>query len=81
MPDGLNAVRGSVQLAWDPISATDAATIRAFLLAHVGVRFFYTLPRESQPRQWIATRWQRAYPGATTDSFMVTLEERFGSAG
>ena len=81
MPDGLNSVRGAVSLSWDPIQPSDADTMIAFFRAQSGRKFFYTLPRETVPRQWIATKWHRAYPYAASDSFTVSLEERFGAPG
>lgn len=76
-PDGLNPILRTPTLVWDPILSTDAHTIMTFLDAHVGVPFYYTLPRDLAPRTWIWTGRQRTYPYPTQDALTVTLEERF----
>ncbi len=76
-PDGLNPQNRTATLVWDPIRSTDAATIIAFLDAHVGVPFAYCLPRELAPRNWIWTSRTHTYPYPIQDALTVMLEERF----
>jgi phage-related protein len=76
-PDGVNPLDRTQTLAWDPILKTERATIVAFLEAHVGVPFWYTLPNETVPRGWVWTSISRSHPDAKFETLTVELEERF----
>lgn len=56
-PDGLNVAPLNATLSWTVLSAEQNAAILAFLNAHLGVTFLYTLPSETTPRKWQATTW------------------------
>jgi phage-related protein len=75
--DGANAIERTQTLSWDPIISTEADTLVAFLQAHVGVPFWYTLPRDIAPRGWVWTTYDRTYPDPKFDALTISLEERY----
>lgn len=76
-PDGLNTTPGQLTLSWAQIYPSEVTAIYAFLNAHVGQAFLYTIPREGSPRKWIWLQRQRTYPSPTFDALTITLGERF----
>ncbi len=75
--DGLNAVAKSAPLVWEACTIADANYMEAFLIAHAGKCFLYTLPREAVPRKWDCEQWKRGAPAGGYDRFSATFEERF----
>lgn len=75
-PDGINTAPLSVTLSWTVLSAAQNSAILAFLNAHLGVTFLYTLPSETTPRKWQATTW-RPVQQPSWFTMDVLLVERF----
>jgi phage-related protein len=73
--DGINVALKTYQASW-LLDSTAGDTLVAFLRAHLGKSFLWTLPRESTPRIWQATGWTRTTPDYGYDKIDVTLEER-----
>lgn len=76
-PDGANPFQRSWNLVWDPIEPTEADAIVTFLQAHVGVPFYFTVPREVAPRTVIWATYQRTHPYPVEDSLTLQLQEWF----
>lgn len=74
--DGINAAPGTYQATWT-VGRTESDAIMAFLRAHRGQTFWWTVPRASAPRQWQATTWTRTSLMAEEDQIAVNFEERF----
>ena len=76
-PDGLNPAADTYTLAWTALPIADADAIRAFLKAHVGLPFFYQMPRETTARLWDCNQWTRSFPAGGYDSLSAVFVERF----
>lgn len=75
-PDGLNAMMETMTVAWSRLQPADAAVIVSFLSARQGVEAFYwTAPRDTAPKLWIAESWERGYPTQTKESVRATFKQ------
>lgn len=78
--DGLNALQRSWQLKWDQLSIDSANYLEQFLTDHIGMPFYYTLPRELVARAWDCETFSRGAPAGGYDTFSATFEQRFDLA-
>lgn len=77
LADGLNPFETSYTLTWELLPEADAEALVAFLKAHIGVPFFYRLPRDQAPRTWVWKSLQISHPLPLHDTVTITVEERF----
>jgi len=80
-PDGLNPIALLPTLAWASIDATDGNNVIAFMNAHLGITFYYTLPNETTARkfQWLSGTY--GFLSADVLTLSYSLEERFDLTG
>ena len=78
--DGLNALPITFRAVFDAAPRADIATIETFLKRHGGYQvFLFTLPGETDPRQWRCKQWTGpTWVSATRRSLTATLLEDFG---
>jgi phage-related protein len=78
-PNGLNANRRVVNLAWDPVSPEIAAYIDDFFDRHQSSRpFWWINPRDPVLRKWTCPEWERTEPQWNASAITATLVEDFG---
>ena len=76
-PDGSNPNTRSWTLSWDPLQPSEASSMVAFLDAHVGQPFYFTIPGDVAPRTVVQAGYSTSYPSPTTMALTLQLQERF----
>jgi phage-related protein len=76
--DGLNSLKVEGTLNFDGLTVEQADDIIDFCRARNGSEaFYFTLPREDDPRKFICTDWKRVYQAPLHDGVIMTIEEVF----
>jgi phage-related protein len=75
-PDGLHPIDRKLTLNWDDLAVSDAQALEDLFTASVGVPISFRAPRETLPRRWLVTSWQRTSPSPDGDAMTATFEER-----
>ncbi|WP_266032587.1 phage tail protein [Brucella intermedia] len=76
--DGLNANGVKFEATFSVLLDSEARQILNFFEERKGyLPFWWTVPGEITPRQWIATEWRKSFTGPTTRGISAMLEETF----
>lgn len=76
--DGLNGVAESWELTWTVLVPDDADAIEAFFIARAGHEpFWWTSPRDSSPKKYVCTKWQRSMAAGNADRISATFVQDF----
>ncbi len=75
---GLNAVRGTIPMAWDVLPQAQATAIEQFLAARAGVEsFLYQMPDETSPRKFTCQSWTTGWAGPALRSVSAEFRQEF----
>ena len=76
--DGLNGNPAAFEAVFTVLFESEVNAITGFFAAKKGYTpFLWTMPGESTPRQWIATKWRVTYTGKMTRDVIASFEENF----
>lgn len=78
-PNGINPLRRTYRLEWNPCWKETALYITNFARAHLAVTaFWWTPPRELTPIRFICPQWASMPASFVHDQVTLTFTEEFG---